>query len=620
MNKSGKGTMARLMEYITARHKKEFVFVVCCILISVIAAMVGNSFMQVIIDDYILRMLDTGEDLFGQLLGVVGLMAAVYLVGALGTLFYNRTIGRIGQKVLKEIRDDVFVRMQSFPISFFDAHTHGDIMSVYTNDTDTLRQFIAQSLPMMISSIVTIIFAFCFMLRFNMILTGIVVVLSILMVLVARLIVRYSGRYFTRQQDATGVVNGYIEEMFGGLKVVKVFCHEEAAKKRLRELNEELYNNTLHANGAAGALMPVMSGFGNLQYLVVAIAGGAMALFGSGMLSTTLGTLISFLGLIRQFTSSITQTAQQMNSAVLGFAGASRIFGLMDNEPEKDEGYVTLVHAREHDGELTECADGDVYAWKHPHHDGTLTYTKVQGNVVFDHVDFSYDGRKIVLHDISLYAKPGQKIAFVGATGAGKTTITNLINRFYDLAEGKIRYDGINITKIRKTDLRRSMGIILQDVNLFTGTVMDNIRYGKLDATDEECIAAAKLSGADSFITRLPDGYQTMINGDNNNLSQGQCQLISIARAAVANPPVMIMDEATSSIDTRTEAIMQRGMDALMAGRTVFVIAHRLSTVRNSNAIMVLEQGRIIERGDHDQLIAQKGQYYQLYTGAFELE
>ena len=620
MNKSGKGTMARLMEYITARHKKEFVFVVCCILISVIAAMVGNSFMQVIIDDYILRMLDTGEDLFGQLLGVVGLMAAVYLVGALGTLFYNRTIGRIGQKVLKEIRDDVFVRMQSFPISFFDAHTHGDIMSVYTNDTDTLRQFIAQSLPMMISSIVTIIFAFCFMLRFNMILTGIVVVLSILMVLVARLIVRYSGRYFTRQQDATGVVNGYIEEMFGGLKVVKVFCHEEATKKRLRELNEELYNNTLHANGAAGALMPVMSGFGNLQYLVVAIAGGAMALFGSGMLSTTLGTLISFLGLIRQFTSSITQTAQQMNSAVLGFAGASRIFGLMDNEPEKDEGYVTLVHAREHDGELTECADGDVYAWKHPHHDGTLTYTKVQGNVVLDHVDFSYDGRKIVLHDISLYAKPGQKIAFVGATGAGKTTITNLINRFYDLAEGKIRYDGINITKIRKTDLRRSMGIILQDVNLFTGTVMDNIRYGKLDATDEECIAAAKLSGADSFITRLPDGYQTMINGDNNNLSQGQCQLISIARAAVANPPVMIMDEATSSIDTRTEAIVQRGMDALMAGRTVFVIAHRLSTVRNSNAIMVLEQGRIIERGDHDQLIAQKGQYYQLYTGAFELE
>ena len=620
MNKSGKGTMARLMEYITARHKKEFVFVVVCILLSVIAAMIGNSFMQIIIDDYILHMLETGEDLFGKLLGVVLTMAAIYLIGALGTLFYNRTIAKIGQKVLKEIRDDLFVRMQTFPISFFDSHTHGDIMSVYTNDTDTLRQFIAQSLPMMISSLVTIVFAFCFMLRFSLILTGVVVVLSVVMVLVARIIVRYSGTYFTKQQDATGVVNGYIEEMFGGLKVVKVFCHEEAAKERLRELNEALYSNALRANGAAGAMMPIMSGFGNLQYLAVAIVGGAMALFGDGMLSTTLGTLISFLGLIRQFTSSITQTAQQMNSAVLGFAGASRIFALMDNEPEKDEGYVTLVRASERDGEVVECADGDIYAWKHPHHDGTLTYTKVQGNVVLDHVDFSYDGRKLVLHDISLYAKPGQKIAFVGATGAGKTTITNLINRFYDLADGKIRYDGINITKIRKTDLRRSMGIILQDVSLFTGTVMDNIRYGKLDATDEECIAAAKLSGADSFITRLPNGYQTMISGDNNNLSQGQCQLISIARAAVANPPVMIMDEATSSIDTRTEAIVQQGMDALMAGRTVFVIAHRLSTVRNAKAIMVLEQGRIIERGDHDQLIAAKGQYYQLYTGAFELE
>lgn len=620
MNKSGKGTMARLMEYITARHKKEFIVVVVCILVSVIAAMIGNSFMQIIIDDYILEMLNTGEDLFGELFGVVATMAAVFLIGALGTLFYNRTIAKIGQKVLKEIRDDLFIKMQTFPISFFDSHTHGDIMSVYTNDTDTLRQFIAQSLPMMISSLVTIVFAFCFMLRFNLILTAVVVILSIVMVLVAKIIVRYSGKYFTRQQNSTGVVNGYIEEMFGGLKVVKVFCHEEAAKKRLKELNEDLYTNALHANGAAGAMMPIMSGFGNLQYLVVAIVGGAMALFGDGMLSTTLGTLISFLGLIRQFTSSITQTAQQMNSAVLGFAGASRIFELMDNDPEKDEGYVTLVRATERNGEIVECADGDIFAWKHPHHDGTLTYTKVQGNVVFDHVDFSYDGKKLVLHDISLYAKPGQKIAFVGATGAGKTTITNLINRFYDLADGKIRYDGINITKIRKTDLRRSMGIILQDVNLFTGTVMDNIRYGKLDATDEECIVAAKLSGADSFITRLPNGYQTMINGDNNNLSQGQCQLISIARAAVADPPVMIMDEATSSIDTRTEAIVQQGMDALMAGRTVFVIAHRLSTVRNSKAIMVLEQGRIIERGDHDQLISAKGQYYQLYTGAFELE
>ena len=453
--------------------------------------------------------------------------------------------------------DALFFKMQTFPIRFFDTHTHGDIMSVYTNDTDTLRQFIAQSLPMMISSLVTIVFAFCFMLRFSLILTGIVVILSAVMILAARAMVRYSGKYFSLQQDSTGAVNGYIEEMFGGLKVVKVFCHEDAAKARLRELNEELY---------------------------------------------------------------ITLTAQQMNSAVLGFAGAGRIFDLMDNEPEEDEVYVTLVRAREKDGQLEECEDGDLYAWKHPHHDGTLTYARVQGNVVFDHVDFSYDGRKLVLHDISLYAKPGQKIAFVGATGAGKTTITNLINRFYDLADGKIRYDGINITKIKKSDLRRSMGMILQDVSLFTGTVMDNIRYGKLDATDEECIAAAKLSGADSFISRLPNGYQTMINGDNNNLSQGQCQLISIARAAVADLPVMIMDEATSSIDTRTEAIVQKGMDALMDGRTVFVIAHRLSTVRNSKAIMVLEQGRIIERGSHEQLIEEKGQYYQLYTGAFELE
>ncbi len=620
MNKTEKGTLARLMEYITARHKREFGLVVACILISVIAAMLGNSLMQVIIDDYILQMLDTGEDLFRELLGVVLTMAAIFFLGALGTLFYNRIIAIIGQKVLKEIRDVLFVKMQTFPIRFFDTHTHGDIMSVYTNDTDTLRQFIAQSLPMMISSMVTIVFAFCFMLRFNVILTGVVMLLAAIMVLAARLMLRYIGNFFTRQQESTGAVNGYIEEMFGGLKVIKVFCHEQQAKERLRELNEELYSNALRANGTAGTLMPIMSGFSNLQHLAVAVIGGAMALFGEEMFSTTLGTLISFLSLIRQFSSSITQTAQQMNSAVLGLAGAGRIFALMDHEPEEDGGYVTLVRATERDGELTECADGDILAWKHPHHDGTLTYTKVQGNVVFDHVDFSYDGRKLVLHDISLYAKPGQKIAFVGATGAGKTTITNLINRFYDLADGRIRYDGINIAKIKKPDLRRSMGIVLQDVTLFTGTVMENIRYGKLDATDEECIAAARLSGADSFISLLPNGYQTMINADNNNLSQGQCQLISIARAAVADPPVMIMDEATSSIDTRTEAIVQKGMDALMTGRTVFVIAHRLSTVRNAKAIMVLERGRIIERGDHEHLIKKKGQYYQLYTGAFELE
>ena len=617
MNRS---PLARLLQYITRRHKAQFGFVVLCILISGVAAMAGTLFIQVIIDDYILEMLETGEDLFAGLLGVLAVMASIYFLGALATLFYNRVIAIVGQKVLKEIRDDLFTRMQRLPISFFDSHTHGDIMSVYTNDIDTLRQFIAQSLPMLISSIVTMVFSIVVMLYYSLPLAVIVLVITAVMVIVGRLMVNYSGKYFFKQQSSTGKVNGYSEEIFGGLKVVKVFNHEAACREQMHALNEELYENSLRANGSAVVMMPLMSAFGNLEYLAVAVVGGAMALFGDGMFAFSIGTLISFLSLIRQFTSSITQTAQQSNSAVLGLAGAGRIFQLMDEEPEADEGYVTLVRASEKDGELIEDENGSIWAWRHPHHDGTLSYAPVQGNVVFDHVDFSYDGKKTVLHDISLYAKPGQKIAFVGATGAGKTTITNLINRFYDLADGKIRYDGINITKIKKPDLRRSMGIVLQDVNLFTGIIMENIRYGRLDATDEECIAAAKLSGADSFITRLPQGYDTVINGDNNNLSQGQCQLISIARAAVADPPVMILDEATSSIDTRTEAIVQDGMDRLMEGRTVFVIAHRLSTVRNSKAIMVLEQGRIIERGSHEQLIEEKGQYYQLYTGAFELE
>ena len=621
MQKNKQGTLTRLLSYIVKRHRGAFTFVVVCVLINVLCSMIGSLFVQVIIDDYILRMLQTGEDLFAGLMSLLIVMAVVYLIGSLGTLFYNRVIAIIGQKVLKEIRDDLFTKMQTFPIRFFDTHTHGDIMSVYTNDTDTLRQLIAQSMPALISASVTLVFSFCVMLHFNLWLTLVVVALSVLMTFVGSRLLRRSRRYFAKQQTSIGQLNGYIEEIFGGLKVVKVFCHEEASRKKMREINETLFGNAMQAGGTSIVMMPVLSGFGNLQYLVVAILGGAMALFGAGTFSTTIGTLVSFLGVIRQFSSSITQTAQQMNSVALGLAGAGRIFDLMDQQPEEDEGYVTLVHAKQtKDGALQEDPDGTIPAWKHPHHDGTVTYTRVQGSVVFDHVDFSYDGKKTVLHDISLYAKPGQKIAFVGATGAGKTTITNLINRFYDLADGKIRYDGINITKIRKPDLRRSMGLVLQDVNLFTGTILDNIRYGRLDATDEECIAAAKLAGADAFISRLPDGYQTQINGDNNNLSQGQCQLISIARAAVADPPVMILDEATSSIDTRTEAIVQQGMDALMYGRTVFVIAHRLSTVRNAKAILVLEHGRIIERGSHEQLLAEKGQYYQLYTGAFELE
>lgn len=618
-NKS-KGCVRRLMDYVARRHKTSFILVLVFILVSVLAGLVGSMFVQVIIDNFILRMVDTGENLFGGLAIVLVCMAVVYAVGAVATWLYSRTMAIIAQDVLKEIRDDLFTKMQTLPLRFFDSHNNGDIMSVYTNDTDTLRQFIAQSLPMIFSSVVTIVLSFCVMIHYSLWLALIVLAVSLVEIFVSQKMIRSSGYYFSKQQESLGVVNGYTEEMLGGQKVVKVFCHEEETKKKFRELNEDVFQNATKAGRISIIMLPVMVAFGDLEYLIVAIVGGIMALFGSGSFVTTIGTLIAFLGIIRQFSSSISQTAQQMNSVVLGLAGARRIFELMDQEPEEDQGYVTLVRTTAKDGILTENKNGNIWAWKHPHHDGTVTYTKVEGNVVFDHVDFSYNGKVNVLHDISLYAKPGQKIAFVGATGAGKTTITNLINRFYDLADGKIRYDGINITKIKKPDLRRSMSVILQDVHLFTGTVMENIRYGKLDATDEECIAAAKLAGADSFIERLPQGYQTVLRGDGSGLSQGQGQLISIARAAVADPPVMIMDEATSSIDTRTESIVQQGMDRLMDGRTVFVIAHRLSTVQNSKAIMVLDHGRIIERGNHDQLIEQKGQYYQLYTGAFELE
>ena len=611
---------ARLLHYIAERNKTAMAIVVVSIIVSVVAGLAASVFMQIMIDDYILKMVETGEDLFDKFYVLITVMAVVLIIGILCTWIYNRTMAIVAQKVLKDIRDDLFAKMETLPIKFFDTHTHGDIMSVYTNDTDTLRQLIAQSLPSLLLSVVTFVFTFCMMIYYSLWLTLVVIVITVIMVFVSRAMLKVSSRYFTKQQENIGTVNGYVEEMLGGQKVIKVFCHEEQAKEKMEQLNEELFNVALKAEGTATSMMPALSGFGNLEYLIVALLGGIMALFGSGYFTMTIGSLIAFLGMVRQFSSSITQTAQQMNSVVLGLAGAGRIFELMDEQPEQDDGYVTVVKAKEQNGEIVEADDGDFLAWKHPHHDGTLTYTRVQGSVVFDNVDFSYDGKKLVLHNISLYAKPGQKIAFVGATGAGKTTITNLINRFYDIADGKIRYDGININKIKKPDLRKSMGVILQDVNLFTGTIMDNIRYGKLDATDEECIAAAKLSGADTFIKLLPQGYDTVIRGDGGSLSQGQCQLISIARAAVADPPVMIMDEATSSIDTRTEAIVQRGMDALMDGRTVFVIAHRLSTVRNSKAIMVLELGRIIERGNHEQLIEQKGTYYQLYTGAFELE
>ncbi len=508
---------------------------------------------------------------------------------------------------MRRLRVELFTRMESLPIRYFDTNAHGNIMSVYTNDVDTLRQLMSQSLPQMINSGVTIAATFVSMVALNIPLTLITLVMVGVMLFAASKLGGRSVTYFARQQKDLGRVNGYIEEMMDGQKVVKVFCHEEKSLEGFRQLNEQLRQSADNANKFANILMPVNANLGNISYVLCAVAGAAL----------TLGALVSFLTLNKNFTQPVTQISQQLNSVVMAMAGAQRVFDLMDQQPEEDKGYVTLVNAKENaDGTLTECAERTgLWAWKHPHHDGTLTYTRLQGDVVFNHVDFGYDERKLVLHEIDLFATPGQKIAFVGSTGAGKTTITNLINRFYDIADGKIRYDGININKIKKADLRRSLGMVLQDTHLFTGTVLENIRYGRLDASDEECIAAAKLAGTDRFIRHLPEGYNTLLTGDGSNLSQGQRQLLAIARAAVAAPPVLILDEATSSIDTRTEALVQQGMDALMTGRTTFVIAHRLSTVKNADCIMVLEQGRIIERGNHDQLIAQKGRYYQLYTG-----
>ena len=621
------GTIRRLLKYL-GHYRFHLVLVVICILISAAASVASSLFIKILIDDYISPMLLNNSSDFSGLLQTIIVMGCIFLAGVLATLFYNRMMAVIAQSTLKDIRDAMFENMQRLPIRYFDTHTHGDIMSHYTNDTDTLRQMISQSMPQMFSSTVTVIAVFCSMLYLSFWLTLFVLVAVVFILMAIKKIAGRSSTYFMKQQQSLGTVNGFIEEMINGQKVVKVFCHEEKAKEDFDKVNDELCSCATSANIYANILMPIMNNIGYILYVLIAVLGGALAIAGitnvslAGVSVLTLGTIASFLTLSRNFVNPIAQVSQQLTSVITALAGASRIFDLMDEEPESDSGYVTLVNAKyDADGNLTECEHStSMWAWKHPHSDGTVTYTKLEGNVVLDGVDFGYVPDKIVLHDISLYAEPGQKIAFVGSTGAGKTTITNLINRFYDIADGKIRYDGININKIKKADLRRSLGVVLQDVNLFTGTVMENIRYGRLDATDEECITAAKLANADKFIRMLPQGYNTVLEGDGSGLSQGQRQLISIARAAVADPPVMILDEATSSIDTRTEAIVQSGMDALMYGRTVFVIAHRLSTVQNSDVIMVLDHGRIIERGSHDDLIAKKGRYYALYTGAFELE
>ena len=609
----------RLLGYVWKGHKGQLIAVLICILVSAITGVAGSLFTQRLIDDYITPLLLSPSPVFTGLLQAILMMAVVYLAGTLAAFAYNRIMVSVSQGVLKQIRDGLFARMQALPIRYFDTHSHGDIMSVYTNDTDTLRQAVSQSLPQMFSAVITVVAVFIAMITTSIPLTVLVLLCVAGMLLVSRKVAGKSRRYFIRQQASLGSLNGYIEEMVHGQKVIKVFCHEEKAKEEFDRLNGELFEDADAANKYANILMPIMGNMGHLQYVLVAVVGGALAL--SGISSLTLGAIAAFLQLSRSFSQPISQMSQQFNSVVMALAGAGRIFALMDEEPETDEGYVSLVNAREENGVLCETEEHTgLWAWKHPHGDGSVTYTKLTGDVRFFNVDFAYEEDKTVLHGVTLYAEPGQKVALVGATGAGKTTITNLLNRFYDIADGKIRYDGININKIHKSDLRRSLGIVLQDTNLFTGTVAENIRYGKPDATDEEVRAAARLANADGFIERLPEGYNTMLNGAGAGLSQGQRQLLSIARAAIADPPVMILDEATSSIDTRTEAIVQKGMDCLMKGRTVFVIAHRLSTVQNADAILVLDHGEVIERGSHDSLIQEKGVYYRLYTGAFELE
>ena len=622
--KNGAKSFARLLKYMIGSNKVAWFFVIVCILVSAFAQMQGMVFIQSLVDDYIEPMLVSGSRDFSGLAEALIKVAVIYLVGIVASFTYTRIMVNVSQGTMKKLRTDLFSNMEKLPIKYFDTHPHGDIMSVYTNDIDTMRQLISQSIPQIINSMVTLVFSLVAMIRMNLVLAGITVLMACVMLVVTRKFSSRSGKYFDKQQRALGEVDGFIEEMLDGQKVVKIFCHEEKAMDDFAKINEQLRFSSYKANKYANMMMPVNVNIGNLSYVLCAAVGAAMALgvgSGTGIAGATVGTVVAFMGLNKSFSQPIAQISQQMNSIVMAVAGTKRVFALFDEKPEEDHGYVEMVNAIENeDGSLTETDHRTgVWAWKHPHQaDGSVTYKKLQGEVVFNGVDFGYNDDKMVLHDIKLYAEPGQKIAFVGSTGAGKTTITNLINRFYDIQDGKIRYDGINITKIKKSALRRTLGIVLQDTHLFTGTIMDNIRYGKTDATDEECIAAAKLANAHSFISRLPDGYDTMIDGDGGNLSQGQCQLLAIARAAVADPPVLILDEATSSIDTRTEELVQRGMDALMKGRTTFVIAHRLSTVKNADCIMVLEHGRIIERGSHDDLIGQKGKYYQLYTGNFD--
>ena len=622
-----KGVLGRLLKLLFKDYKKPLIVVIVCIILTALASTIASFFMNLFINLIDEGLVSGWSAISGRVYLAIGVMLSIYAVGWVASFIHTRTMAITTQSFMNSMRKRMFSKMQELPLRYFDTHPHGDIMSYYTNDIDTLRELISRTIPQIVSSGLILIFLVFYMLYLSVWMALVVAVASVAMVLVTKKIGGNSAKHFIKMQKSIAKSEGFVEEMMEGQKVIKVFCHEQQSEADFDKVNEQLCHDATNAHRFANILMPIMGNIGNILYVMVAFVGGLLIVSGnvsnvslSGQ-AMGIAVVVPFLNMTRQFTNNVSQVSQQMNAIVMAMAGAKRIFELLDEEPEKDEGYVTLVNAKEENGEIFECTERTgTWAWKHPHGDGTVTYTKLMGDVRMVDMDFGYVPEKTVLKNVTLYAEPGQKVAFVGATGAGKTTITNLINRFYDIDDGKIRYDGININKIKKADLRRSLGIVLQDTNLFTGTVMENIRYGKLDATDEECIAAAKLANADSFITRLPDGYDTMLTANGANLSQGQRQLISIARAAVADPPVMILDEATSSIDTRTEALVQQGMDALMKGRTVFVIAHRLSTVRNSDVIMVLEHGEIIERGNHDKLISEKGKYYQLYTGAFELE